>query len=177
MQEPDLLAYLSHCLLIPKSNSLHRLYHQFLLFFTVGLCFTISFSPLILACLGEANHPKKFLGESPDAAIKYIKRCLFAQLIKGVETVPSYKEQECYYLIMDSCFTLLQKSVLLNIWVMAIFSWWFYRCLWKTPKQQLNKWYLPSFFFHKSCYSVCIGAFLITATVHKVGISSCIFSL
>lgn len=115
MQEPDLLAYLSHCLLIPKSNSLHRLYHQFLLFFTVGLCFTISFSPLILACLGEANHPKKFLGESPDAAIKYIKRCLFAQLIKGVETVPSYKEQECYYLIMDSCFTLLQKSVLLNI--------------------------------------------------------------
>ena len=116
--------YLSHCLLIPKPNSLHRLHHQFLqflLFFTVGLCLPISSSLLILACLGEANHPKEIPRGKSLCSYEVHKEQLVCSAYWQVETLPSYKEQECYFLIMDSCFTLLQKSVLLNVWILAGF--------------------------------------------------------
>lgn len=113
--------YLSHCLLIPKSNSLHKLYHQFFLVFTVGLCLPISSSLLILACLGEENHPKEIPRGKSLCSYEVHKEEFVCSAYWRVETLPSYKEQECYYLITDSCFTLLQKSVLLNVWILAGF--------------------------------------------------------
>lgn len=116
--------YLSHCLPIPKSNSLPRLYHQFLqflLFSTVDLCLLISSSLLILACLWEAKCPKEIPGGKSLYSYTVHKEELVCSAYWRVDTLPSYEEQECYYFITDSCFTLLQKSVLLNILFLAHF--------------------------------------------------------
>lgn len=121
MEEPDLP---SHCLLIPKSNSLHRLYHQFLqllLFYTVGLCLPTSSSFLILTCLGKANHPKEIPRGKSLCSYAVHKEEVVCSAYWWAETLPNHKEQDSYYLIMDSCFTLLQKAVLLHVWILAGF--------------------------------------------------------
>lgn len=63
-----LLTFLIVCLfpyLIPFTGCIDQLLQFLLLVFffsTVGFCFPISSSFLILACLGGANHPKRILG-------------------------------------------------------------------------------------------------------------------
>lgn len=84
-------------------------------FLTVGLCLPISSSLLVFAYLGEANHPKEIPRGKSLRSYEAHKEELVCSAYLVVETLPSYREQECYYSVMDSCFTQLPKSVLLNV--------------------------------------------------------------
>lgn len=142
--------YLPHCLLIPKPNSLHRLYHQFLqllLFYPVGLCLPISSSLLILTCLGKENCPKEIPRGKSFCSYAVCKEELVCSAYWWVETLPSCKEQDCYYLIMDSCFTLLQKQFccMFEFWLFFFNSYSISACENLQSNSLANTIYHPSF--------------------------------
>lgn len=110
--------------LFPSLIPFIGLYHQFLqllLFYTVGLCLPISSSLLILTCLGKANCPEEIPRGKSLCSYAVHKEELVCSAYWWVEALPSCIEQDCYCLIMDSCFTLLQKAVLLHIWIWLFF--------------------------------------------------------